>query len=98
VPCLRRLAACLSPQRLEVDTGLVHVRFAAKKKKVVERDFLRVLPFYSISIIPPILRAQTYLYITLISKRGQSLGTSKQGNAHSDLRKHRKEQHIHTRL
>lgn len=97
MPCFRLLAVCLSPQRLEVDTGLVHVRFAVEKV-VLGRDFLRVLPFSSKSIIPPTLRAQPYLCITLISKRGQTLSTSKQGNAHSDLRKHRREQHLHTRL
>jgi len=93
----RRLAACLSPHRLEVDTGLVHVRFAVAEV-VLGRDFLRILTFSSISIISPILRAQPYLYITLISKCGQSLSTSKQGNAHSDLRKHWREQRLHTRL
>jgi len=81
------VSCCLSPHRLEVDTGLVHVRFAVAEV-VLGRDFLRILPFSSISIIPPILRAQPYLYIPLISKGGQSLSTSKQGNAHSDLRKH----------
>lgn len=72
--CFRRLVARLSPHRLEVDTGLVHVRYAVDKV-VPGRDFLKILPFSSISIIPPILRAQPYLYITLISKRGQSLST-----------------------
>lgn len=95
--CFRRLAACLSPHRLEVDTGLVHVRFEVAEV-VLGRDFLRILPFSSISIIPPILRAQPYLYITLISKRGQSLSTSKHDNAQTDLSKHWRDQRLHKRL
>jgi hypothetical protein len=54
VPWLRRLVAGLSPKRPGIDPGSVHVGFVLDKV-ALGQVFPRVLRFYPLSFIPPVL-------------------------------------------
>jgi hypothetical protein len=54
VPWLRRLVAGLSPRRPGSDPGSVHVGFLVDKM-ALGQIFPRVLRFFPVSLIPPVL-------------------------------------------
>jgi hypothetical protein len=59
VPWVRWLVAGLSPRRPGFAPGSVHVGFVVDKV-ALGQVFLRVLPFYPVSIIPP------WLYMLIV--------------------------------
>jgi hypothetical protein len=77
VPWLRRLVAGLTPRRLGLDPGSVHVGFVLDKV-ALGQVFPRVLRFSSISFIPPVLHYSETLiiFITGLHNKPQGCGAS----------------------
>jgi hypothetical protein len=50
VPYLRRIVAGFTPWKPRFDSSSIHVRFVVERV-AVRKDFLRVIPFYPVSII-----------------------------------------------
>jgi hypothetical protein len=55
VPWLRRLVGGLPPRRPEFDPGSVHMGFVVDKM-ALGQVFPRVLRFYPVNFIPPVLQ------------------------------------------
>jgi len=92
VPWLRRLVACLSPQKTGFNSGWVHVGFVVDKVALWQ-VFLPVLRLSSITVIPPIPHAHLHLNIDLnrrANRRRPGIGNIPKIIALSDSRENRK--------
>jgi hypothetical protein len=75
VPWLRPLVAGISPRKTGFDVRSVHVRIIVDKV-ALGQVFLRVLPFYPVSIIPPMLHIHLHLHVALTRRaKGRRLGS-----------------------
>jgi hypothetical protein len=80
VPWLRRLVTGLSPRRPGFDPGSVHVGFVVDKV-ALGQAFPRVLRFYPVNFIPPVLhytekREKIIVFISGLHNNTQVCGAS----------------------
>jgi hypothetical protein len=77
--CLRRLVPVLLPRRLGFGPRRVDVRIVVDKV-ALGQVFLRVFPFFHVSVIPPLLHTHLRLHVALTRRtNGRSLRTFQNG-------------------